>query len=202
MVEDIEAELKAMKTMVETLEPLKPEVRSRVIDYAFKVLGIEPPHDASSRLSAAAAIAQLPQLTQPPPTPPPTYHAQHPRGTGLTDIHSFKEAKDPKTATQMVAVVAYYLAHIANPPQTFITAEDVDTYFRQGRYPMPASKPQALVNTKRAGYLEQIEHGRYRLNSVGFNLVEHKMPKGAGGSSNKPRPKNKPAKKSAKKGKK
>jgi hypothetical protein len=199
MAEDIEAELQAMKTLVETLEPLKAEVRSRVIDYAFKVLGIEPPHDASKL--GSAAMAQLPPLTQPPPTPTPTHHALHPRGTGVTDIQSPKEAKDPKTATQMVAVVAYYLAHIANPPQNLITAEDVETYFRQGRYPMPGSKPQALINTKRAGYLEQIEPGKYRLNSVGFNLVEHKMPKGAGGASSKPRRKNKPAKKSAKKSK-
>jgi hypothetical protein len=196
VAEDIEAELKAMKTLVETLEPLKPEVRSRVIDYAFKVLGIEPPQAAPRQ--SPALLAQPPPLT---PTLTPTHHDHHPRGGGLTDIQSFKEAKDPKTATQMVAVVAYYLAHIANPPQNFITAEDVDTYFRQGRYPMPGSKPQALINTKRAGYLEQIETGKYRLNSVGFNLVEHKMPKGISGTSNKPRRKNKPAKKSTKKDK-
>jgi hypothetical protein len=197
VAEDIEAELKAMKTLVETLEPLKPEVRSRVIDYAFKVLGIEPPQDASRQ--SPASLVQLPPLTPTPPTP--THHAHHPRGAGLIDIQSLKEAKDPKTATQMVAVVAYYLAHIANPPQNFITAEDVDTYFRQGRFLMPGSKPMALVNAKNAGYLEQIETGKYRLNSVGFNLVEHKMPKGAGGTSSKPRRKSKPAKKSAKKGK-
>jgi hypothetical protein len=38
VADNIEIELQAMKTLVETLEPLRPEVRSRVIDYAFKVL--------------------------------------------------------------------------------------------------------------------------------------------------------------------
>lgn len=198
MAEDIDAELQAMKTLVETLEPLKPEVRARVIDYAFRVLGIAPPQDASRQ-----SAVQLPPLTQTPPVTPTTqHHAQHPRGAGVTDIQSLKEAKDPKTATQMVAVVAYYLAHIANPPQNFITAEDVETYFRQGRFLMPSSRPMALVNAKNAGYLELLEPGKYKLNSVGYNLVEHKMPKGASGTSSKPRRKPKPAKKSAKKGKK
>jgi hypothetical protein len=40
VAEDIEAELQAMKTLVETLGPLNPDVRTRVIEYVFKVLGI------------------------------------------------------------------------------------------------------------------------------------------------------------------
>ena len=66
MAEDIEAELQAMKALVGTLEPLKPEVRSRVIGYVFKVLGIEP--------------SQAPAHQSPPPVQPPATPPLNPRG--------------------------------------------------------------------------------------------------------------------------
>jgi hypothetical protein len=191
VAEDIEAETQAMKTLVEALEPLKPESRTRVIDYVFKVLGIVGP-----QVSAPAILPALPgQLA---PLSPQLRPVDRP-----TDILSLKEEKDPKTATQMIAVVAYYLAHLASERQDFITQDDIQKYFVQGKYLMPVSKPQALINAKNAGYLDFVEAGKYRLNSVGYNLVAHKMPKD-GSTKSKPR---KPAakkgsKKTAKKGRK
>src|SRR5436190_1985117 len=93
--------------------------------------------------------------------------------------------------------------HSASERQAFITQDDIQKYFVQGQYPMPGSKSQALVNAKNAGYLDAIEPGKYRLNSVGYNLVAHKMPKD-GSAQSKPRRKaaKKVARKSAKKGKK
>jgi hypothetical protein len=192
VAEDIEAELQAMKTLVETLEPLNPDVRTRVIEYVFKVLGI-----VGTQPSAPPILATPPG--QPATLPPLLTH-----GTDRpTDILSLKEEKDPKTATQMIAVVAYYLAHLASERQNFITQEDVEKYFVQGKFLMPGSKSMALVNAKNAGYLDAIEPGKYRLNSVGYNLVAHKMPKD-GSAQGKPRRKTakKAAKKSAKKGRK
>lgn len=193
MAEDIEVELTAIKTLVQTLEPLKSEIRTRVIDHAFKVLGIQAPQ-ALDHPTAPLPLGQQPAPLVPPPNP---------KIDGPTDILSLKEQKDPKTATQMVAVVAYYLAHVASERRNFITAEDIEKYFLQGRYLMPGSIPQALINTKNAGYLDYLEPGKYRLNSVGFNLVEHKMPKN-GAASSKPRKKGpkKTAKKTATKSKK
>lgn len=192
MAEDIETELQAMKTLMETLEPLKPDVRARVIEYVFKVLGIAGPQ------LPAPPIPPIPlgQAAILPPLFPPG--ADRP-----TDILSLKEEKDPKTATQMVAVVAYYLAHLASERQDFITQDDIQKYFIQGKFLMPGSKPQALVNAKNAGYLDAIEPGKYRLNSVGYNLVAHKMPKDSS-SQSRPRRKigKKATKKSAKKGRK
>jgi hypothetical protein len=40
---DIEAELQAIKTLQQTLEPLSPEVRARVLDYVLRVLEIPAP---------------------------------------------------------------------------------------------------------------------------------------------------------------
>jgi hypothetical protein len=193
VIEDIEVELTAIKTLVQTLEPLKSEIRTRVIDHAFKVLGIEAPQALTH--PAAPAL--------PPGQPAPLVTQQKPKTDGPTDVLSLKEQKDPKTATQMVAVVAYYLAHVASERQNFITADDVEKYFLQGRYLMPGSTSQALINTKNAGYLDYVEPGKYRLNSVGFNLVEHKMPKGSASPSKSRRKGTKrTAKKSATKSKK
>jgi hypothetical protein len=140
--EDIEVELLAMRTLVDTLEPLKGEVRTRVIDYVFKVLGIEAPK-SPAQPSPVTPAGQISPLA----TPPRPQHIE-----GPSDVLSLKEEKSPKTGTQMIAVVAYYLAHLANERQDFITADDIQKYFVQGKYPMPASKAQALVNAKNAGY--------------------------------------------------
>jgi hypothetical protein len=179
MVEDIEAELQAIKTLQETLQPLKPEVRTRVLDYVFRVLGISasPPAPPPLQSPVPPELATLPHQ----PVPPKS------RLDGPTDILTLKEQKNPSTATQMIAVVAYYLTHVAaeDERQDFITADDIQKYFVQGQYPMPGSQASALVNAKNAGYLDSVEKGKYRLNSVGYNLVAHKMPKD-GSSSPKP----------------
>ncbi|QPF91757.1 hypothetical protein [Bradyrhizobium commune] len=190
MAEDIEAELAAIKTLVQALEPLKSEVRTRVIDHAFKVLGIASPQV----VPPAPIIPALPLLPGQPSLPV----APRAPMDGPHDILSFKEEKSPTTGAQMIAVVAYYLEHLASERQNFITADDIQKYFVQGKYPMPGSRSQALVDAKNAGYLDLIERGKYRLNSVGYNLVAHKMPKD-GAAPNKPR--SRAGKRPAKKGK-
>lgn len=187
MAEDIELELAAMKALIETLEPLKPEVRARVIDYVFKVLGIEP-SQAPAPTSSSPAPSWQPASTE--TVLPKT-------AGGPKDILSFKEEKSPTTGTQMIAVVAYYLAHLAAERQDFITGDDIRKYFVQAKYPMPASLSQALVNAKNAGYLDFVEAGKYRLNSVGYNLVAHRMPRDST-PSGAPKRKKKSAKKSRK----
>jgi hypothetical protein len=192
VAEDIQSELDAMKTLVETLEPLKPEIRTRVIDYVFNVLGI-----AKANPVASPALPTL-ALPTPTPTPQPAQPLAMPLGIHHpVDILSLKEQKIPTTATQMVAIVAYYLAHLASERQDSITKDDIQKYFVQGKFPLPASTAMALVDAKNAGYLDAVGPGTYRLNSVGYNLVAHKMPKNGATAPSK-----KTAKKSAKKSKK
>ena len=189
MAEDIELELAAMKALVETLGPLKPEARARVMDYVFKVLGIEP--------SQAPAASSSPPLSWQPGS---TTTVLPKTIDGPLDILSFKEEKAPTTGTQMIALVAYFLAHLAPERQDFVTGDDIRKYFVQAKFPMPGSLSQALVNAKNAGYLDFVEAGKYRLNSVGYNLVAHRLPKDAA-PTNAPKRKRratKPAKKSQK----
>ena len=187
VADDIEAELQAIKKLLETLEPLTPDVRTSVIDYVFKRLGITASQAPGPPAPLAAVATPLTPLLKPQLDRP-------------TDILSLKEQKGPTTGTQMIAVVAYYLAHLApeGERRDFITVDDIQKYFVQGKYPLPGSQSQALVNAKNAGYLDFLEKGKYRLNSVGHNLVAHKMPK-EGTASRKLGSRRKLVKKTAKK---
>jgi hypothetical protein len=86
----------------------------------------------------------------------------------------------------MVAVVAYYLAHLAPPGERSDTIgpDDIKKYFLQAIFPLPKAPPgMTLVNTKNAGYLDARGNGRYSLNAVGHNLVAHKLPLAADAST-------------------
>lgn len=192
MAQDIEAELAAIKALQATLEPLKPDARTRVIGYAFSALGITVPQNPPAP-TVPLALATI--------VPPP--HPQNLPPGSPTDILTLKEEKQPSSSIQMIAVMSYYLAQLApaNERRDYITVEDIQKYFVQARYPLPGAPSQALIHAKNAGYLDAIEAGKYRLNSVGHNLVAHKMP-GDGTAPRKSGSKKKAAKKAAKKTKK
>jgi len=141
MADGIDAELQAIKTLQETLEPLSSEVRARVIDYVFRVLGI----------SSVAAAPSLPPVAPIAPSVSTVLAQSPPHPT--TDILSLKQEKGPTTATQMIAVVAYYLAHLApqHERKEFITTEEIQKYFVQGKYPMPGSPSQARSTQRTPG---------------------------------------------------
>lgn len=194
MTDEIKAELKAIETLLETLTPLTPHVRDSVIEYVFKRLQISNPGKVE-RVPEMPIAPPLAAITQP-------KHSPHP-----TDILSLKEAKEPKSGVEMVVVMAFYLAHCApeGEARDYISSEDIKKYFLQAQFELPKAPAQTLVNAKNAGYLDPIEKGQYRLNSVGHNLVNHKMPSENGnrrtvGSPRRASPK-RIVKKSAKKAK-
>jgi hypothetical protein len=99
------------------------------------------------------------------------------------DIKAFKERKNPSSARQMACVVAYYLAEIATGDERkeVVTIQDVEKYFKQGRYALPTKLEQLLIDCKGAGYFESPARGEYKLTRVGHNLVAHQLPaKGKG----------------------
>jgi hypothetical protein len=166
-----DAELKAMATLLSVLEPLSETARESVIAYVFRRLGIKSapesqPHAPLVGTGAheqAAAEVHSPQIKQ---------HA-------VADIRQLKERKQPSTASEMVALTAYYLEHLAPAEQrrAYITADDIKLFFLQADFPLPKAAPATtLVNAKNAGYLDSAARGQYRLNPVGHNLVAHKLP--------------------------
>jgi hypothetical protein len=99
------------------------------------------------------------------------------------DIKTFKELKNPSSARQMACVVAYYLAEIATGDEhkEVVAIDDIEKYFKQGRFALPTKLEQLLIDCRGAGYFESPTRGEYKLTRVGYNLVAHQLPaKGKG----------------------
>lgn len=118
----------------------------------------------------------------------------------FTDIRSFKEEKNPKSAIEMVCIVAFYLEEIA--PESIktnnIVSDDIVNYFKQAGFTLPKNPRQVLVDSKAAGYLDRVSEGRYRLNPVGYNLVAHVLPRESNSNISKRRSNKSNTKKSKK----
>lgn len=164
----IDQELEAIKTIIEALDPLDANTRRRALGYAMQHLGLSMPIESSvgreTVLNASISSPPLPALTQ---------------RSGRVDIRSLKDIKKPKTDVEMATLVAYYLKHEAHDEEhkDEIGTEDIEKYFVQAGYPLPTNKASTLPNAKKAGYLESASYGKYKLNSVGHNLVAHGMPR-------------------------
>jgi hypothetical protein len=179
--------VKAISTVMDALSPLDPEAREHVLEFVVKRLGM-----ATLKPPAAPAAPVIPGHTPPPPVP---------AAVGA-DIRSFAAIKAPKTLNEKVAVMAFFLSQLAGPDERrdYITSEDIKPYFIQADFELPTGPANmTLTNAKNAGYLNALERGQYKLNSVGHNLVAHKLPKKEGASQITRKPK--PVKKTAKKGK-
>jgi hypothetical protein len=187
----------AIGKLLAVLKPLDSDTRINVLQFVFKALNINLSGITAASLTAAPAQAihtPAPHDHTPPP-PAPTVSTP-------TDIRTLREIKNPTSANQMVAVMAYYLENVApqGERRDFITADDIKPYFNQANFPLPTGRTSmTLVNTKNAGYLDALNGGKYRLNPVGHNLVVHKLGREDGGSL--PRPARRSAvRKTAKKG--
>ncbi len=193
-------ELAAIEQIVNALTPLDTEARSRVVSYVFQRLGM--------------IATGTPTAAPPFQPPPPTHmggasHAEVSAAGHVKDIRSLTEAKSPKSDSEMAAIVAYYLKHLA--PQEdrndAVSRGDVEKYFVQANYPLPKKPEFALPNAKYAGYFDSAGRGLYRLNPVGYNLVVHNLPGKSGEAKRKEhKPRNKQSRthaavKTARKGK-
>ncbi len=178
-------EIKAIADIISSLEDLDSQARERVLKYVVERLGITVmvsdsssavrpsiPSDSTQRVISSERVISQGEVK---------------------DIRSLKEQKQPKTAIQMAALVAYYLQEIAigEEKKNSIGVADVQTYFKQAGFALPKIPKSALINAKTAGYLESAGHGSYRLNPVGYNLVAHGLPAKSSGNNNAKRPKKK-----------
>src|SRR6185312_3929033 len=162
---DGDAELKAMNVIVAALKPLQEEQRTRVLEYVLGRFGAVPLQpQLGSVVVPASASGSMP--------PGGSAHTRQ-----VQDIRSLKEAKNPKSANEMAALVAYYVSELApaSERQNAITKADIEKYFKSAGFRLPADAAFTLVNAKDAGYLDRIGSGQYKLNPVGYNLVAHRM---------------------------
>jgi len=185
VAEHIDKEIEAIKAVLHALEPLPADVRASVLGYIVQRLQIvlEPSTQASTVGATAAIAGAAARILE-------TGGEQQ---TLPVHIKALKEQKKPRSANEMAALVAYFLANAAPKAERKdrITAKDVDTYFKIAEFPLRKTQ-FTLPNAKAAGYLDAVGNGEYKLNAVGHNLVVHSMPRDADGKAASRR---KPAKK-------
>lgn len=171
----IEQELKAIKTITDALEPLNADSRMRALRYAMEHLGLSMPEVAQPSGASRSHGKTDVELHESNTVIPP------PQNEHVIDIRTLEQQKQPNSAIEMATLVAYYLKHqaAAEERKDEITTADVEKYFVQAGFPLPTQTKFTLPNTKNAGYLETAGHGKYKLNSVGHNLVVHNMPRKA-----------------------
>jgi len=173
MAEQIDQEIEAIKTVLKALEPLAAEVRTSVLEYVFR------------RLQIVLSTDQREGIADGPPRPSSgTPTAQKVGGAvqaAPIHIKDLKIGKNPRSAIEMAALVAYYLQNVAPQKERkdTITSKELETYFKIAEFPLPGKPQFTLPNAKNAGYLDAVGNGEYKLNAVGHNLVVHSMPRGA-----------------------
>jgi hypothetical protein len=94
------------------------------------------------------------------------------------DIRSFFNSKQPATDVEAAAVTAYFYKYVApeNDRRESINSNVLQEAFRMARRPLPKVVRYTLQNARNAGYLDTTGGGgEYRLNAVGYNLVEHTL---------------------------
>lgn len=166
---NVAEELMAIKAVADALSPLSAASRRHVIAYVTEALGVP----AMVEVGLTQPVASEPRLAAAAPDMDATGATELP-----IDIRSLKEQKEPRSANEMAALVAYYVSELLPPDEqrTVITAADIEKYFKQASYRLPGRVAQTLPDAARAGYFDAVDRGQYRLNPVGYNLVAHGMP--------------------------
>jgi hypothetical protein len=98
--------------------------------------------------------------------------------TGPTDIRSFFSEKHPSSDIEAAATAAYYYQYLApeSDRRAVIDSASLQEAFRLAKRPLPSKTYFTLMNARNAGYLDSVgEGGQFRLNPVGYNLVEHTL---------------------------
>jgi len=157
-----------MNAVVAALKPLTEEERRRVLEYVLGRFGAVPIQPAA------------PSFGSPGPSPSVASSASgahHAGAGGIHDIRTLKEAKAPKSANEMAALVAFYVSELApaDERRNTIAKADIERYFKSAGFNLPADAAFTLVNAKNAGFLDNAGGGQYKLNPVGYNLVAHRM---------------------------
>lgn len=164
----------AAKAVADQLKGMEKPRQQRVLRWVAESLGLDigsPPPAERRQLDTSIPVG----------TAVTPRDLQHPlRQEGSQDIKTFVEAKRPKSDVQFAAVVAYYYRFEA-AAETRKDSIDVkalqDAARLAGRRRPP--KPHAtLNNAKNLGYLDSAERGRFRISSVGENLVAMTLPGG------------------------
>lgn len=164
-------DLDAIRAIVAALEPFDNTERERIIRWASEKLGITNslPHATQGSTPAGLTSVAPPAIGQ----------------GGSKDIKSFLTEKNPTSANQLVAAVAYYYKFEApaSERKNSITKEDLLDACRKATLERPKAPNVVLVNAAKFGLVDNVGTGTYEINAVGENLVAVSMPIAGHGNS-------------------
>jgi hypothetical protein len=168
-------DLDALRAIITALDPFDESERERIMRWASEKLGIKS--------FTPVTTPGLPAATHNQNTPPAT------PGSGIKDIKSFLTEKNPTSANQLVAAVAYYYkfeAPVAERKNS-ITKEDLLDACRKATLERPKAPNVVMVNAAKYGLVDNVGTGAYEINAVGENLVAVSMPTAGHGNAGKKR---------------
>lgn len=156
--------------------------------------------EALSEVLRSSRRPSIPQAVALPAGEPARRSPHEQTRSSPADIRSFFEEKKPSSDIEAAAAAAYYYRYLAPEDQRADTVDSarLQEAFRLARRPLPARTIYTLTNARNAGYLDSLEGGQFRLNPVGYNLVEHALgQQQATGESKKKRRKSKKRRRAA-----
>ena len=157
---NLQNEGNAIKEISKILNPLEKESQKRIVEYVFKAL--------------KGPLSSLPDVNSASEENLSSHKTTTHKKEYIPDIRTLAKTKDPKSDIQKAVLVAFYLSEHKNISQ--VSAQDINKYFKQAGFRLPKNATSTLVNTKTAGYFEQGDKGKYKLNPVGYNLIAHSLP--------------------------
>jgi hypothetical protein len=181
--------LEAAQKIVVELTGMIPEQQALALKFATETLGLQLP---ATMLPVATPSVLLPQQS----IPQATTSAGH-----SPNIKSFTSIKAPKSDQQFAAVVAYFY-QFESKAEERKDAIDSDTMKDAARLvgrPQVSQWIMTLNNAKNAGYLDTAGNGKFKLSSVGENLVAITLPGNGGLAASKANNTKKKVKKKASK---
>lgn len=155
--------LDAAQKIVAELAGMTPEHQRLALKFSMETLGLQLP---------AASPSAVAQKIHPSPS------SQSQTTNQSMDIRSFTAMKAPKSDQQFTAVVAYFYQFEARPEdrKEIIDADVMKEAARLAGRPQVARWAMTLTNAKNAGYLDAAGNGKFKLSSVGENLVAITLP--------------------------
>src|SRR5690242_16960773 len=120
MMDEKDKELEAISSIIGTLTPLHEDERITVLEYGLKRLEMATVHDPPGAKSDDAGV-------------PVTSEANR----CVVDIRSLTAEKQPRSATEMVALTAYCLSELAPEGERSetINTDAIRRYFKMAGFP-------------------------------------------------------------------
>ncbi len=156
-------EIEALEALHSALKPLKQDVRIRVIQSVFALLGIN-----ETQLQIGAGYIQTDTSDQPPSKQTDAGNTRNTQNRP-TSIIEVMQDKTPKSNIQKILVFAYYREKHEGKPR--FSRQDLLPYFGKAREKPPANYDRDFLNVVEAGLIHEDGNESY-ITSKGIEAVE------------------------------